>query len=55
MAMNAIEEQTYFNRLHDRLPLDHPDRHTLEAPALEDAFAHLAAAHSDRVTPAGEA
>ncbi|MEU1596160.1 hypothetical protein ABZ468_25705 [Streptomyces sp. NPDC005708] len=31
-----------FQQLHDGLPLDDPDRHAMEAPALEDAFAHLA-------------
>ncbi|MET7477956.1 hypothetical protein ABZT17_26815 [Streptomyces sp. NPDC005648] len=41
-----------FQRLHDRLPLDDPDRHALDAPALEGAFAQLAIAHADRVTPA---
>lgn len=41
-----------FQRLHDGLPLDDPNRHSLDAPALEDAFARLAADHPDAVTPA---
>ena len=34
------------------LPLNDPDRHTLEAPVLEDAFAHLAADHPVQVAVA---
>ncbi|NUR04354.1 MAG: hypothetical protein HOY79_49975 [Streptomyces sp.] len=34
------------------LPLNDPDRHALEAPALEDAFAHLAADHPAQVAVA---
>lgn len=34
------------------LPLDDPDRHALENPAAEDAFAHLAADHPAEVTVA---
>jgi hypothetical protein len=45
-------QTAYFQGLHDVLPLDDPDRHALDAPALEDAFAQLAADHADRVTPA---
>lgn len=45
-------QTAYFGRLHDALPLTDPDRHSLDAPALEDAFARLAAEHADRVTPA---
>ncbi|MFE6362920.1 hypothetical protein ACFVP3_23340 [Streptomyces sp. NPDC057806] len=41
-----------FQRLHDALPLDDPDRHALDAPALEAAFAQLAAANPHAVTPA---
>ncbi|MFD1656942.1 hypothetical protein ACFSL4_01505 [Streptomyces caeni] len=32
------------------LPLDDPDRHLLENPAVEDAFAHLAVDHPAEVT-----
>ncbi|MGC9540217.1 hypothetical protein [Streptomyces sp. UG1] len=31
------------------LPLDEPDRHLLEGPALEDAFTHLAIDHPKQV------
>ncbi|MFJ8153889.1 hypothetical protein [Streptomyces sp. NPDC094468] len=41
-----------FQQLHDRLPLDDPDRYALEAPALEQAFARLAVDHPSAVTPA---
>lgn len=41
-----------FQRLHDALPLDDPDRYALDAPALEDAFQRLAVDHGDRVTQA---
>lgn len=41
-----------FQRLHDGLPLTDPDRHAMDAPALEDAFARLAADHPEAVTPA---
>ncbi|MFI6248983.1 hypothetical protein [Streptomyces sp. NPDC051016] len=41
-----------FGQLHDRLPLDDPDRYALEAPALEAAFARLAMDHPAAVTPA---
>lgn len=41
-----------FQRLHDALPLTAPERHDLDAPALEAAFARLAVDHPDRVTPA---
>ncbi|WAZ20233.1 hypothetical protein STRCI_001334 [Streptomyces cinnabarinus] len=44
-------QNRYFAALHDSLPLDDPDRHHLEAPALEAAFANLAAANPHRVTP----
>jgi len=39
-----------FAGLHDALPLDDPDRHALDAPAIEDAFARLAIDHPDTVT-----
>jgi hypothetical protein len=42
----------YFTKLHDALPLDDPDRHALEAPAVEVAFALLAITHPGAVTPA---
>lgn len=42
----------YFTQLHDALPLDDPDRHALESPAVEDAFARLAVDHPEAVTPA---
>lgn len=45
-------QAAYFAALHDALPLDDPDRHALDAPALESAFAQMAADHSDAVTPA---
>ncbi|MHC3474638.1 hypothetical protein ACYF6T_38915 [Streptomyces sp. 7R007] len=45
-------QAAYFTQLHDALPLDDPDRHALETPALEDAFAQLAADHPTAVTPA---
>ncbi|MFF0139739.1 hypothetical protein ACFYRN_25205 [Streptomyces sp. NPDC005227] len=41
-----------FQRLHDGLALDAPDRHDLEAPALERALQRLAIDHGDKVTPA---
>ncbi|MFJ9114430.1 hypothetical protein ACIRJO_02655 [Streptomyces sp. NPDC102394] len=44
-------QTAYFTQLHDALPLDDPDRHALDAPALEDAFAQLAADHPEAVTP----
>ncbi|MFJ1653450.1 hypothetical protein ACIOC2_19085 [Streptomyces sp. NPDC088337] len=40
-----------FEQLHDRLPLTAPDRHALENPDLEAAFARLAADHPEAVTP----
>ncbi|MFF3847990.1 hypothetical protein [Streptomyces sp. NPDC002328] len=45
-------QDAYFAELHDALPLHDPDRHALDAPALEAAFAQLAADHPDKVTPA---
>ncbi|MFJ4365119.1 hypothetical protein ACIP4S_13305 [Streptomyces chartreusis] len=42
-------QAAYFQRLHDTLPLDDPDRHDLDAPALEAAFAGLAISHPDEV------
>lgn len=45
-------QQAYFERLHDSLPLDDPDRYALEAPALERALQQLAVDHPDAVTPA---
>ncbi|MET9081392.1 hypothetical protein ABZX77_05725 [Streptomyces sp. NPDC004237] len=41
-----------FQRLHDGLPLDDPDRYALEAPTLEVAFARLPADNPASVTPA---
>ncbi|MEI5520731.1 hypothetical protein WB388_08960 [Streptomyces brasiliscabiei] len=41
----------YFTQLHDALPLGGPDRHALDAPAVEDAFARLAIDHPEAVTP----
>ncbi|EST24501.1 hypothetical protein [Streptomyces roseochromogenus] len=41
-----------FQRLHDSLPLDDPDRYALESPALERALQRLAADHPTEVTPA---
>lgn len=46
-------QAAYFQRLHDALPLDAPDRHDLDAPALEDAFARLAISHPDEVVESG--
>ncbi|MFF3884105.1 hypothetical protein [Streptomyces sp. NPDC001914] len=45
-------QTAYFQQLHDALPLDDPDRHVLDAPAFEAAFAGLAVDHPDKVTPA---
>lgn len=42
-------QAAYFERLHDTLPLDDPDRHALDSPALENAFALLAISHPDEV------
>ncbi|HEY6116151.1 MAG TPA: hypothetical protein VI172_09355 [Candidatus Dormibacteraeota bacterium] len=42
----------FFAELHDALPLHDPDRHALEPLALEAAFADLAVAHPEAVTPA---
>ncbi|MDX2749590.1 hypothetical protein PV413_03515 [Streptomyces scabiei] len=42
----------YFQRVHSALPLDAPDRHALDQPAVETAFARLAIDHPDTVTPA---
>lgn len=44
-------QTAYFAELHDTLPVASPDRHHLDAPALEDAFARLAADHPAAVTP----
>lgn len=44
-------QAAYFEQLHDSLPLDDPDRYALETPAVEQAFARLAIAHGDLVTP----
>lgn len=55
MAMTDTEAQSYFKAVHDALPLDDPNRHMLESPAVEDAFARMAAAYDDGDTPAGEA
>ncbi|MET9158243.1 hypothetical protein ABZX56_10985 [Streptomyces parvulus] len=40
-----------FQQLHDALPLAAPERHDLEAPALEAAFMRLAVDHPKEVTP----
>ncbi len=40
-----------FQQLHDALPLTAPERHDLEAPAMEAAFMRLAVDHPDAVTP----
>ncbi|SMF86002.1 hypothetical protein [Streptomyces sp. Amel2xC10] len=40
-------QTAFFAELHDALPLDDPDRHALDAPALEAAFAQLAADHPE--------
>ncbi|MFD4258181.1 hypothetical protein ACFWR9_11260 [Streptomyces sp. NPDC058534] len=40
-----------FQQLHDALPLTAPERHDLEAPALEAAFMRLAVDHPAEVTP----
>jgi hypothetical protein len=45
-----VQEAT-FQRLHDRLPLDDPDRYALESPALKRALQQLAADHPEAVTP----
>lgn len=45
-------QNVYFGRLHDSLPLLDPDRHALDSPALEGAFARLAAEHPDAVVRA---
>jgi hypothetical protein len=45
-------QTVYFAQLHDALPLNDPDRHSLDAPALEAAFAKLAADHPEALTPA---
>ncbi|WND34010.1 hypothetical protein RI578_06740 [Streptomyces sp. BB1-1-1] len=40
-----------FRRLHDALPLAAPERHDMDAPALEAAFMRLAVDHPAAVTP----
>ncbi|MGW3152711.1 hypothetical protein [Streptomyces sp. NPDC001089] len=40
----ASVQEVYFQGLHDSLPLNDPDRHAMEPPAIEDAFALLAVA-----------
>ena len=49
---SADVQAATFQRLHDGLPLDDPDRYALEAPALEEAFVRLAVDHPATVTPA---
>ncbi|MEU9208487.1 hypothetical protein AB0D27_11170 [Streptomyces sp. NPDC048415] len=49
---NPRVQTVTFQRLHDTLPLDDPDRHAMESPALERALQQLAADHGDLVTPA---
>lgn len=39
-------QTVFFQQLHDSLPLDDPDRHAMEPPAIEDAFALLAVGSS---------
>lgn len=41
-----------FQRLHDGLPLDDPDRYALESPEMERALQQLAADHPTAATPA---
>lgn len=48
---NRRVQTVTFQRLHDTLPLDDPDRYALESPALERALQRLAADHGDLVTP----
>ncbi|MCX3059600.1 hypothetical protein [Streptomyces beihaiensis] len=43
-------QQVVFQRLHDSLPLDDPDRYAMEPPALEHALQHLVIDHPDAVT-----
>lgn len=43
---------TYFEHARLARPVTDPDRHAWENPALEDAFARLAADHPHAVTPA---
>lgn len=43
---------TYFERTRQLRPVTDPNRHAWESPALEDAFARLAADHPTMVTPA---
>jgi hypothetical protein len=45
-------QAVYFERLRTSLPVLNPDRHALESCAVEAAFARLAIAHPDKVTPA---
>ena len=45
-------QTVYFERVRAALPVTNPDRHDLENPATEAAFARLAITHPDRVTPA---
>lgn len=42
----------YFERARQLRPAADPDRHAWESPAIEDAFALLAAGHPETVTPA---
>lgn len=44
-------EDLLFEELRQALPLDDPDRHALENPSAESAFARLAADNPDRVSP----
>ncbi|MFE2469777.1 hypothetical protein [Streptomyces mirabilis] len=48
---NRRVQTVTFQRLHDTLPLDDPDRYALESPALERALQQLATDHGDLVTP----
>lgn len=50
----ARVQDAYFQALHDALPLDDPDRHALDAAALEARFASLAIDHPEAVVPAGD-
>jgi hypothetical protein len=42
VAVTKQELAAVCTALHDSLPLSDPDRHDLESPELEAAFAHLA-------------
>ncbi|MFF7966702.1 hypothetical protein ACFZC3_15210 [Streptomyces sp. NPDC007903] len=52
---SARAMDAYLERVRLARPVTDPHRHALEAPALEAAFARLAAEHPEAVTPGGEA